>query len=280
MTLKIVTDSTSDLPPGMADKLDVTVVPCNVHFGTETYRDGLDISRDAFYRRLVQDERHPTTSQPSVGTLVETYQKLAPDADEILSLHVSSKLSVTYSSAVQAAKELINGPRVDAYDSLTVSLGLGILVREVARIAQEGGSLNDATTWLAQNRDRVETYFSVSTLKYLARGGRASRLQSFFGGVLDIKPILQLRDGEAHPFDRVRSRKRLLQRFEEIAASKGSDVSLGLIYSVDRTDVEALAESCAKRVPGDHIMISEFSPVMGTHLGPKALGLAILPGGA
>lgn len=277
MTLKIVTDSTCDLPNDITSMLGITVVPCNIHFGTETFRDGVDISREDFYRRLNKDLRHPTTSQPPVGTFLDTYKKVAHEADEILSLHISSKLSGTYGSAVQATKEFDNSAKVEAFDSLTVSLGLGLLVREVAIIAQRGGTLDEALAWLETTRNQSEVYVSVDTLKYLIRGGRASRLQGFFGGVLDIKPIIQVRDGETHPVDRVRSRNRLYQRFTEIAASKGPNVSLGLIYSADSAGIDPIVKTCAEWIPREQIIISEFSAVMGTHLGPRALGVAILP---
>lgn len=280
MTFKIVTDSTCDLPADLANELGIIVVPCNIHFGNETYRDGVDISRGDFYSLLAEDDRHPTTSAPSVGTFLKAYEELAGETDEILSIHLSSTLSATYGSAMQAKRELNKSLRVETCDSLTVSLGLGLLVREVAGISQRGGTLGEALSWLEANRDRSEVYASVSTLKYLVQGGRASRLQGFFGGVLDIKPIMKVRDGEIQPVDRVRSHKRLLQRFAEIAISKGTEVSLGLMYSADSTKIDPLVEKCAEWVPREQIIISEFSAVVGTHLGPHASGVAILPTGA
>ena len=214
-----------------------------------------------------------------MGAFLEAYREVSSGADEILSVHISSKLSGTYSSATQAAKELSDGPLVEVYDSLNASLGVGLLVRGVAEMARAGGSLDDAVAWLDARRDRVETRVSVSTLKYLVRGGRASRLQGFFGGLLDIRPIIQLIDGELRPADRVRSRKRLLRRLEEVVAAHGEGMTLGVLYSADPADAETLAERCTQYTPRERIMIAEFSPALGSHLGPGALGIAILPDG-
>ena len=279
MSFKVVTDSTCDLPADIAKESGVFIVPATVQFGTESYRDGVDITRAEFYRRLESDDRHPTTAQPSVGAFLDTYREVSAETDQILSVHISSKLSGTYSSATQAAKELSDGPRVEVYDSLNASLGVGLLVRGVAEMARAGGSLDDAVAWLDARRDRVETRLSVSTLKYLVRGGRASRLQGFFGGLLDIRPIIQLIDGELRPADRVRSRKRLLRRLEEVVAAHGEGMTLGVLYSADPADAETLAERCTQYTPRERIMIAECSPALGSHLGPGALGIAILPDG-
>ena len=279
MSFKVVTDSTCDLPADIAKESGVFIVPATVQFGTESYRDGVDITRAEFYRRLESDDRHPTTAQPSVGAFLDTYREVRAETDQILSVHISSKLSGTYSSATQAAKELSDGPRVEVYDSLNASLGVGLLVRGVAEMARAGGSLDDAVAWLDARRDRVETRVSVATLKYLVRGGRASRLQGFFGGLLDIRPIIQLIDGELRPADRVRSRKRLLRRLEEVVAAHGEGMTLGVLYSADPADAETLAERCTQYTPRERIMIAECSPALGSHLGPGALGIAILPDG-
>ena len=277
MTFKVVSDSTCDLPAALAEELGVLIVPANVQFGTESYRDGVDISRAEFYERLVTDDRHPTTAQPSVGAFLEAYREVSAGADQILSVHVSSKLSGTCSSAAQAAQELSGGPRIEVYDSLNASLGVGLLVRGVTEIARAGGSLDDAVAWLDARRDRVVTRASVATLKYLVRGGRASRLQGFFGGLLDIRPIIQVLDGELRPVDRVRSRKRMIQRFEETVAAQDGPFSLGVMYSADPADAETLAERCAQYTPSERILIVEFGPAVGSHVGPGALGIVILP---
>ena len=275
MGLRIVTDSSCDLPQDIVETLDITVVPCNVHFGADVYRDGVDIRAEEFYDRLATGSVHPTTSQPAVGDIVETYQKVGKEADEVLSLHISSKLSVTFHSAELARDEIKGGPRIEVADSLQVSLGLGLMVMEVARIAKDGGSLEEAMAFLNAEKADFTSYCSVDTLEYLVRGGRASRFQGFFGSLLDIKPVIQVRDGETHPVDRVRTRKRALQRLAAVVAA-GSDVkALGIVHSVCPEEAEALAAACADYFPRDKMSVAQFSAVMGVHLGPRAIGIGL-----
>ena len=276
MTLKIVTDSTCDLPDDLVASLGVTVVPCNVHFGDEVLRDGVDIGRAALYRRLVESPVHPKTSQPSVGTFVETYRNVAEGADEILSLHISSRLSATHHSATLAKEELQPAVPLEVVDTLQVSLGLGILVWEVARIANSGGTLVDAMDFLRREQTNVVSYVTVDTLEYLVRGGRASRLQGFFGALLDIKPVICVKDnGETHPVDRVRTRKRAMARLVEEVSSAKRVRAVGVLHAAAPVDAEAMATACAPYHARDEIILSEFSAVMGVHLGPRALGLGL-----
>ncbi len=278
MTLRIVTDSSCDLPADIVQSLNVTVVPCNVHFGDQVYRDGVDIKAAEFYQRLATGGVHPTTSQPSVGAFVEAYQRLGKETNEVLSLHLSSKLSVTSHSAELAKQEVKSGPRIEVVDSLTVSLGLGILVREVAKMARDGATLADAMAFLKRELPNARSYCTVDTLTYLVRGGRASRLQGFFGGLLDIKPIIEVRDGETHPVDRVRTRRKAMARFAEIVAAAKGVRAVGVLHAASPEDGRALADLCAAHFSRDQMIVSEFSSVMGAHLGPKALGLALWVG--
>ena len=284
MIFRVVTDSTCDLPPGALAGMDVTVVPCSVHFGEEHLRDGQDIANAEFYQRLARDPIHPSTSQPSVGAFLDAYGQKDHDGQTddglgILSLHVSSRLSGTVNSATQAKAQLQgNGPRIEVVDSLTVSLGLGILVLEAARIAQAGGRLEEAVEFLQREGPRVHAYCSVDTMKYLVRGGRASRLQGFFGTLLDIKPVIEVKDGETHPVDRVRTRKRLAARFVELVRDQGPIKALGFIHGNCRSDAEWMADAAAPYFPRERMLITEFSPVMGVHLGPGALGVALWTG--
>lgn len=275
MTLRIVTDSSCDLPADLVRSLDITVVPCIVHFGDELLRDGVDIQPSTFYRRLESGDVHPTTSQPSVGDFLEVYRELGRSGDEILSVHISSKLSGTYRSAFQARQELSAGPRIEVIDSWQVSLGLGIAVKAVAELVRAGGSLDQALAFLKQELPRIVCYVSVDTLRYLVRGGRASRIQGFLGSLLNIKPIMVVREGETHPLERVRSRKRLLARFGEIVRASSNVRSLGFIHSVCLDDAQALAGRSSEVFPDAEVLVSEFSSVMGVHLGPGALGVAI-----
>ena len=275
MAFRVVTDSSCDLPDAIVDELDLTVVPCTVHFGEAVYRDGVDLSRRELYERLRKDSVNPTTSQPTVGVFVETYERLGKEAEEVLSLHLSSKLSATSHSASLAKDELKDGPCIEVVDSLQVSLGLGILVREAGRMARDGSALDDALAFLRSEIPNVTSYCTVDTLDYLVRGGRASRLHGLFGSLLDIKPIIMVRDnGETHAVGRARTKKRAVGRFVEIVAAQKGLRALGILHGAAPEEAEALALACASYFPRDQIILSEFSAVMGAHLGPGALGMS------
>ena len=280
MALQIVTDSTCDLPPAMLRELGVTVVPCNVHFGDEVLRDGVDIKPDEFFKRLGESSENPRTSQPSIGAFVDFSRPLLERGDAIVSVHVSAKLSGTCSSALQAKAEL-KSERIEVVDSVQASLGLGHQVREAVRIARAGGTAQDVIAGLNAQRANLKTYVTVNTLKYLIRGGRAGRLQGFLAGMLDVKPIIAVIDGETHPVDRVRTRKRALARFTELALeSPGTIRALGIVYSDNPAEAEALAQSITSRFPREQIFLAQFSSVMGTHLGPGAMGMSFWTGPA
>jgi len=280
MALKIVTDSTCDLPKSLIAELGVTVLPCNLHIGDKTLLDGIDITSEEFYKRLAQGGPAPSTSQPSVGAFLDVYNKIGRPGDEILSLHISAKLSGTYNSAFQAAKEAQTKAKIAVVDGMTVSLVLGILVREAAKIAKQGGTLKQATDFLAREIPNIVCYCSVDTLDYLVRGGRASRVQGFFGSLLDIKPIISVRDGEVHPVDRVRTRKRMLARLVEMAGEAKGLRALGVMHSACADEAAALADELGRHFPRKEVLICEFTPVMGAHLGPKAIGMGMWKGEA
>jgi DegV family protein with EDD domain len=280
MALRIVTDSTCDLPKSFITEMGVTVLPCNLHIGDKTLLDGIDITSEEFYKRLAQGGPAPTTSQPSVGAFLDAYNKIGRPGDEILSLHISAKLSGTYNSAFQAAKEAQTKAKIEVVDGMTVSLGLGILVREVATMAKRGATLAQAKVFLSKEIPNITCYCSVDTLEYLVRGGRASRVQGFFGSLLDIKPIISVRDGEVHPVDRVRTRKRMLARLVEMAGEAKGLRALGVMHSACEDEAEALADQLGQYFPRNEILIREFTPVMGAHLGPRAIGMGMWKGGA
>ena len=274
MAVHVVTDSSCDLPETLARSLDIAIVPCNIHFGQESYRDGVDMRPDEFYRRLAGDVL-PKTSQPSVEAFLETYRHFEEPGAQVLSLHLSSKLSTTVKAA-QLAKEQMGSQVIRVLDSSQVSLGLGILAMEAARISREGGSLNDAAAFVEKERANIASYFSVDTLEFLVKGGRASKVQGFLGSLLNIKPVLVVKDdGEVHPFERHRNRKRVMERLVELVAHAKGLRALGVLHSVSPEDAEALAEACGAHIPRDKIVVSQFSSVLGTHVGPRALGLVL-----
>jgi len=274
--LRVVTDSTADLSPALASDLAVSVVPVNVQFGDESLRDGVDISSAEFFRRLEAAERLPTTSQPSAGAFRSTYEDLiAAGATEILSIHVSEKLSGTAESARQGARGLL-GVRIEVLDSATVSAGLGLAVTHAARCAVAGCSLDHTVAAVRAQLARTRLLFMVDTLEYLRRGGRIGRASELMGSLLRIKPILEVRDGEVTPLARARTRRKAI---EELVAMAGSLRPIEQAMVFDATtpeDREYLAERVRGYAAGAPVLAGTLGPAIGVHAGPGTLGMAIV----
>lgn len=279
MAVRIVTDSTADLPPETARELNVSVVPLSVIFGDEELLEGIDISTELFYERLVRSKELPTTSAPSVGQFVKVYEEALKEADEIVSIHISSKLSATHNNAAQAARQLSDtGAQIEVVDSGLVSLGLGMLVRAAARAAQEGHGIEEIRKLVQEMIPRVHILVALDTVEYLRRGGRIGRARAFLGSMLKVKPILSIRDGEVAPEERVRTKKAAHERLIQIATSYPRVVEFAIAYSTNAHDAEELRRKLAEAEPGAEIHMSKVGPVIGVHGGPGVLGVGILQG--
>ena len=280
MAVKVVTDSTCDLPQGLAEQWGIKVIPCNVHFGDEVYKNGVDMGPDEFYRRLVSSLGLPTTTQPSVNDFQQVYSALFAEGHEVVSVHLSAKFSGTLNSATQAKQSLESSEtglgRVEIIDSGMASLPLGLIALAAARMVREGASCDDVVTGVQRSLPRSHCYFLLDTLEYLQKGGRIGRASAFLGSILNIKPILTIRDGEAHPAERTRTRERGLQRLVETVKGLAPFDHLGLIHSTTPEEAEALAERFTDLVPRDQIVMGRFGPVVGTYLGPGALGIGLI----
>ena len=205
MTVKVVTDSTADLPDSLVRELGLEVVPLNVHFGTTVYRDGIDLDVDEFFRRLVSSPQVPTTSQPSVGDFVDVYRRLGEDASAIVSVHLSTKLSGTINAATQAIDSEELPCPVTVVDSRSASIGTGLVAVAAARAAQAGDSLEKVVQAAYKVASSLRVLITMDTLEYLQKGGRIGKVSAFLGTLLRIKPILMCQDGELHPLDDRRS---------------------------------------------------------------------------
>lgn len=277
MAVRVVTDSTSDLPPGLARELGITVVPLRVQFGEESYLDGVELGADEFYSRLARDPALPRTSQPSAGDFARVYAELAREAEGILSLHISSRLSGTHNSALQGREALEGiGCPIQVLDSLQVSLGLGLVALAAARAAREGASLDKVAQVARSTIPRVKVLCLVDTLEYLQKGGRIGSAQAFLGSLLRVKPLLSIQDGEVHPLERARTKARALERLEALIAAYDNIEEMGIVYSTGREEAEALARSLEARLPRERILMGRFGPVLGTYVGPGALGVALV----
>ena len=219
MAVKIITDSVADLPPGVVDELGITVVPLNVRFGTDVYRDGIDLTAEQFYDKLENNQVLPVTSVPSPGAFAEAYDKLAEETDEILAIMVSSKLTATYEVALQSIGLMKRKCRVEVIDSRWAVMAQGFIVMEAAKAANSGASLEDIMDVTRKNIPRVDFLSTFDTLEYLKRGGRIGKAQAFLGSMLKINPIITLRDGVVEPAGRTRSRTKAIERLYDFATS-------------------------------------------------------------
>ncbi len=206
MTVKIVTDSTADLPSQVAEELGIIVVPVYLRFGEKVYRDGVDIGHDEFYQKLVTSPIHPSTSQSSPSDFTDVYRKLAGETDDIVSIQVTSKLSGTYASALQGKELSATGCHIEVVDSLSVSMGLGLIAIAAARLAAAGESLHTVMVEIRQAITQIRLLALFGTLKYLHRGGRIGKAKTLLGSVLNVKPLLTMRDGELVPVGQARTR--------------------------------------------------------------------------
>lgn len=277
MTVRIVTDSSADLPVDLVQKHQITVVPCYVVVDGQTFKDGVDIQADEFYRRLQAEGLTPTTAQPAVADFQEVYRDLFSRGDQVISIHVSGKLSGTLNSAEQA-KALLNNGEADApveiIDSRLASIPLGLMVLDAAVLAAEGGDYIQIAVKIRDGQPSYHGYFAVDTLEYLQKGGRIGKARAFLGSVLHVKPILRLQDGEAHPVERPRNRERAIRRLVELVQDLAPMRRLAVIYSTDPKRMEALKQDLTGLLPADQIIEARFGSTLGTYIGPDAVGVA------
>ncbi|HEY6875086.1 MAG TPA: DegV family protein [Candidatus Dormibacteraeota bacterium] len=274
--IAIVTDSTADMPPPLAASRSISVVPLTLNFDGRSLLDGVDITPSEFYRKLPNVATHPTTSQPSPGRFAETYTELLANNDAIVSIHISEKLSGTYESARQGA-EMTDPQRVHVVDSGLVSMSLGLVVLGAAVMAGKGAEPEAIVTQVESMRPQVQTYFSVATLEFLRRGGRIGLASAMLGSVLQVKPVLCLRDGVVTPLERVRTFDRALNRIVELA--KAVDRGHGICVVVGHASAEADAERVGRELEpvADTLMIQSLGPVVGAHSGPGVVGVGCYP---
>jgi DegV family protein with EDD domain len=279
LPVKVITDSTSDIPPQLAQELGIGVVPLSVIFGDEVYKENRDITTDLFYDKLVHAKALPTTSAPSVGDFLEAYQEALKETDEILSIHISSKLSATYNNACQAAAQLADqGARIEVVDSLSVSFGMIFMATAAAKAAAGGATLDELRKMMDSMVPRLHIYVALDTLEYVRRGGRIGRARAFLGTVLRVKPLLSIHDGEVHPEERVRSRRLILDRLFQIVTSFANVAEVGVAYSTNAQEAEEMMRRLREALPAAHVQMARLGPVIGVHGGPGVLGVGVLEG--
>jgi DegV family protein with EDD domain len=273
----IVTDSTAFLEPGAAQELDITVVPLNVHIGDETLRDGIDITPEAFFQRLEQGGPIPRTSPPSVQTFERVYANLHARTDQILSIHLSGRLSQTLNHAQRGAESLLGRCKIVVVDSLTTSLGLGILAKAAARAAQEGANLDESVRLVRGMIPHIYIVFYVDEMDYLERGRRIGRAQAILGTMLNIKPLLFVEDGEIIPLEKVRTHEKAVEKLFEFVAefSELEQAAIVQRHATPTEETKMLLERLEQLFPGIEYPVIQYGPVLASHIGPSAMGVIV-----
>lgn len=273
MAIKVVTDSASDIPAELAEGLGISVVPCTVFFGTDAFKDGVEITKEEFFERLTTGNIMPTTTQPSVGDFLEVYKPLVEAGHEIVSVHVSGKLSGTVNSARLAAAELPDAT-VEIVDTELASMGVALAAKAAADAITGGADAAGAAEAARNAAANTEVYFVPETLEYLKRGGRIGSAQALLGSLLSMKPILSLMDGEVHPKEKVRTTAKAVQRMRDIGASSGPYREAAVIHRVSDEDAGAMAEHLAQ-FTANPVITAPVGASVGAHTGPGVIGFAL-----
>jgi DegV family protein with EDD domain len=275
MTVRIVTDSTCDLPKEIIDRYGIRVVPLYINVGNQGYLDGIDITRTEFYQKLPTFAEHPTTAVPSMQKFLAMYESLADEgATAVLSIHISISLSATVEVARSAAQETTSVP-VIVFDSRQLSLGTGFMVETAAKMAAEGHNVEEILHVLNQQVKRSHVFAALDTLEFLKRSGRMNRYISGVGTLLQLKPILTMYDGKPGS-ERVRTRARAAKRVVEMLAEVGPIERVALLHTNTPEMVKELRHLAANLLPPGEILEADITPVIGAHIGPGAYGFAVV----
>ena len=275
--VKIMTDSLADIPPEVMKELDISAVPCIVRFGESEYRDRVDLFPPEFYKRLTSSSALPATSQPATGVFEEIYQRLARETDQILAIHTIASLSGIY-NASRIAAESMRDVKIEVIDSKQVTMSLGWLVILAARAAQAGASLAEIRAVVEDAMPRVHIIAMLNTLEYAQKGGRLGKGAALFGTLLNVKPLLSIIQGEIVPVENVRTQRRALERLIEIVLGSGPIQELAVLHAAGLDLARSVRQTLSTTFPEDHILMSETGPVLGTHVGPGAVGIAWVTG--
>ena len=280
MAVKIVTDSPADLPSDIASELGITVVPANVRFGNDDYKDGVDLSAEEFFDKLLNGPDFPTTSQPSIGEFKDAYERVAAGdgVDGIVSVHVSGKLSGTMNSATQGANQAEADCPIEVLDTRQASMGSGLAAIAAARAALGGAGVEETADAARSAIARSQCFALLDTLDYLIKGGRIGKARGAIGKLLRIKPMIILRDGEVNDLAKERARGRAIARLRRTAEEYAPLAAVAVMYSTDPAEAKSLAADLAPLLTegADAPMTARFGPALGTYVGPNSLGITLL----
>jgi DegV family protein with EDD domain len=270
-TFAVVTDSTADLPQEWRERYGIDVVPLKVLFGKDTFRDGVDMTNEQFFQRLAASTALPTTSAPSPGEFAEVYRRLAKDHDGCISIHIGAQLSAT-AEAARIGAQAVEGFKVEVIDSQTVSMPVAFL----CRVAAESESLEAASASVTQRVPKTRVLALLDTLRYLEMGGRLSRAQAMIGTMLDLKPLLLVANAEIKPVDRVRTRSRAITRMVEYFKGDLPVEHMAVMHAQAADEAGRIAAALRQDFPEREVTVGQIGCVLGTHTGPKALGIVYL----
>lgn len=275
--IALITDSTAYIPQELLQQYNITVLPQQLIWGNETFADGVDILPTTFYQRLQTSKEMPTTSQVSPGLFKQAYEKLLAQGNQVLAILISSKLSGTFDSAQQAKALLANHP-IYLYDSQTTAMALGFQVLAVARAIEQGATIQDCLKMLPEIAPRTGVILTPETLEYLHRGGRIGGATRFLGTALGIKPLLHVENGRVEPLERVRTRRKALQRLAELVAERanGKPVRVASLHANAVEDARATLADIQSRANVIEAIVSDVSPVIGTHVGPGTVAVSYM----
>ncbi len=277
MATRIVTDSTCSVPPALAAELDIVVVAQHVIFGTTDYRDQFDLDSDSFFDMLETSPHHPTTSQATPTEVAAAFEPIVAAGDEIIGITVASTLSGTYSSFMQASEQFPDA-HIHVVDSMSASLGGGLIAIAGARLAAAGTDIHEICEHLEALRNRTKLALVVPTLEYLRKGGRVGNAQALIGSVLGFKPVLEISAGVLEPIARARGMRKALRMLADYVVENSGDgiVDIGFVGSGNRAPIEALRNSVLSQIePGGSLIdIQDLSPALGVHAGREAIAVA------
>ena len=278
MTVKIVTDSASDIPSQIAHELGITIVPVYVRFGDKVYRDKVDISEDELYQKMLAGPVHPTTSAPSPGDFAEAYERLDQESNEIVCIVITAKESAVYNSALIGKDTVKRKCRIEVIDSQSITMGSGLITIAAARAAQAGESIDRVVEVARQAVPRTHVLAVLDTLKYILRGGRLGKAAILLGGMLNVKPMLTIRAGDIVPSGLARTRSKAIERIHEFAKNALHIEDLAIVHSTTPKEAQTLAERIKSLVPKNQPLIARLGPALGVHGGPGLLGVALREG--
>jgi len=275
--IKLVTDSTAYLPEETVRQHDIRVVPLYVHFGTEAFKEGVELSNEEFYQRLKEAPELPTTSQPSPGEFKAVFEPLVDAGHEVIVLTISSKISGTWNSAM-GAKDMLPEAPISVVDTFSTSVGLHLMVDAAVQAAAAGATRQEIVDQIEEIKKKMQIFFVVDTLEYLAKGGRIGNGKAFLGTLLKVKPILVLQEGAIEPLEQVRSKRkataRMIELVEEYVGNNGGASRLAVTNALVPEEAELLSQELIGRLGCATPLMGALGPVIGTHTGPGCLGIA------